>query len=70
MPLTPSHPVYLTLGEAARRIGCSSTWVDQLHRTGRLPATRTGGRGMRLFEVTDVDRVAGDTAKQRAEVRA
>lgn len=63
-------PLFLTLGEAARRMGCSPTYIDQLFRDGRLPAVRTGGRGMRLFEAADVDRVAAASRKPRAEAEA
>lgn len=44
---------YLTLTEAARKLDVSRQWVHVLIKTGRLPATRHGGRW--LIHVEDLE---------------
>lgn len=61
----------LTLNEAARRAGRSAGWVQQQHRTGRLPAVRTGGTSrMRLFHADDVDRVRAEGTGRQQDIEA
>lgn len=65
MTTVTDEPTYVTLGGAARYKKCSATWIDRLHRDGRLPAIRTGDRGMRLFNIKDIDRLIAEDSQRR-----
>ena len=55
----------ITVSEAARILGLSADRVRQLERTGALPSIRTAS-GMRLFDRTVVERVAGERQERRS----
>ena len=54
---------FMTSGEVARVLGVSNQHVHQLAVGGLLPVAIRTGKGMRLFRVTDVERLA----KERKE---
>ena len=57
---TTIDPVLMT-SEAARIIGVSSETIRAWEGSGRLPALKTG-RGVRLFNRVDVERLARERA--------
>lgn len=56
----------ITTTTAAKILKTSEGTVRAMKRRGELPATRTE-TGIRLFDRTDVERVAHDRAMRRAE---
>lgn len=57
----PSDPDLILVTEAARLLGVSPGMVRVWERCGRLPALKIS-RGVRLFDRTDVVRLAQDRA--------
>ena len=55
---------FLTPGDAARRLGLSTSRLIQLDREGKLPALRDSG-GRRLYEPETVERFARERESRR-----
>jgi excisionase family DNA binding protein len=60
---------FLTVSEAARRIGVTPTTVRALELAGKLPAQRTE-TGVRFFEAADVDRLVRKRQREADERQA
>ena len=52
--------------DVALRLGCSAERVRQLEREGKLPAEKMP-RGVRVFRVEDVERLAAERERQKSE---
>jgi hypothetical protein len=62
--MTPTQ-TQLTISQAARRIGCSITWVRVLHSQGKLPAQRTP-LGL-LLDAAGIDTYLAERKQARGE---
>ena len=58
-----------TTGEAADVLECSTENVRRLARTHRLKVTQVVGRGVRLFNMDDVRRLADERSRTRSRGR-
>ena len=45
----------LSLGEAARELGCSGSWWRRAERQGRIPTPRRDMNGWRVYTAEDID---------------
>lgn len=61
-----SSTTILGTTDVALRLGCSAERVRQLEREGKLRAEKMP-RGVRVFRVEDVERLAAEREQQRHE---
>lgn len=65
MSATERVPMYLTPGEAARRLGITPGGVRAMEARNELPVAARTESGGRLFRPSDVDRLARKRQAQR-----
>ncbi len=58
----------LTVGQAAKIVGCGTGWIRYLADVGRLPSER-GAMGERLLERRAVENLAQERKRERTGVK-
>lgn len=63
MPSAPKSKQFLTIGEAANKLGVSIDTLRRWQKAGKISAARSGG-GIRLFPVEEIERLLPEVSKQ------
>lgn len=56
----------LLVGDVARMLDCSPSYVYRLAQRGKLKSIRVGSRGVRIYPRTAVDRFIGERKRKAA----